>query len=100
MRIPKTIEATCVSEDELVVEGLISEILSNLNSVAWWDSLADEMFNLVMAEIWNRVDREIEWLKEKDKREVAGHEGEIKEGIKRVVGLEIISKLRQQIFWE
>lgn len=79
------------------LEWFIAETIESIDSVARWDSLGDELFTHIITEIERRVNEQIEWFKEKEKRGVIWKEKALKKAVIRIVGKEIIEKLEQEM---
>lgn len=79
------------------LEWFIAETIEDINSVARWDSLGDELFTRILTEIERRVSEQIEWFKEKERWGIIWKEKALKKAIIRIVGREIIEKLEQEI---
>lgn len=91
-----TMKVIKTNDNEL--EWFIAETIKDINDVARWDSLGDELFSRIITEIERRVKEQIERFKEKEKWGIVWKEKALEKAIINIVGREIIEKLEQKIY--
>ena len=86
-----------VKANDNELEWFIAETIKDIDSVARWDSLGDELFTRILTEIERRVNEQVERFKEKEKWGIIWKEKALRKAIISIVGREIIEKLEQEI---